>query len=76
MQNDDYVKIEQHLAGNTKLEEVIPDPHDLSKNVQKQAQTHEFLRLGAVGVFSMLLVLFAPLLMRRKNKLIIKKGKL
>jgi hypothetical protein len=70
-----YDEIEKQLAQNAMLGQNLPDPSVLAAKVEKQQRSKEFVRLGVFGLFSMLLALLAPLLMKHKKTTIQKKGK-
>ncbi|MFT5313805.1 MAG: hypothetical protein ACI8Z9_002300 [Paraglaciecola sp.] len=75
MDSSKYDEIEKKLAKNALSGQSLPDLHSLAEKVEKQQRSKAFVRLGVVGIFSMLLTLLAPLLMKHKKTSIQKKGK-
>ena len=70
-----YDEIEKKLAKNALLGHSLPDTSSLAAKAEKQQRSKEFVRLGVFGLFTILLALFAPILMKHKKTTIQKKGK-
>ncbi|GAC32834.1 hypothetical protein [Paraglaciecola polaris] len=78
MNNEYYQELERKLAEDILANQVLPEPEALAAKVTKQDKSKEIVRLGVHGVhgvFSMLLTLFAPLMMSHSKKLLKKKVK-
>tara|TARA_R110000772_G_scaffold12947_12_gene38776 strand:- start:455 stop:688 length:234 start_codon:yes stop_codon:yes gene_type:complete len=73
--NEYYQELERKLAEDILANQVLPEPEALAAKVTKQDKSKEIVRLGVHGVFSMLLTLFAPLMMSHSKKLLKKKVK-
>lgn len=75
MSDDEYQALEQRLAKDVLAKQTLLEPKELAAKVVKQDKSKELVRLGVHGVFSMLLTLFAPLMMSHSKKLLKKKVK-
>ncbi|QHJ10277.1 hypothetical protein FX988_00489 [Paraglaciecola mesophila] len=75
MSDDEYQALERRLAKAALTKQALPEPKALAAKVVKQDKSKELVRLGVHGVFSMLLTLFAPLMMSHSKKLLKKKVK-
>ena len=75
MNEESYQEFERKLAEEVLSNQILPEPEALAAKVSKQDKSKEIVRLGVHGVFSMLLTLFAPLMMSHSKKLLKKKVK-
>ncbi|MAD18320.1 MAG: hypothetical protein CL579_19995 [Alteromonadaceae bacterium] len=76
MSDNEYKALERQLAGDALANQVLPEPEAMAAKVMKYDKSKEIVRLGVHGVFSMLLTLFAPLMISHSKKLLKKKVKL
>ncbi|MEM5497421.1 hypothetical protein WNY77_08465 [Paraglaciecola mesophila] len=75
MSDNEYKALERQLAEDALANQVLPEPEAMAAKVMKHDKSKEIVRLGVHGVFSMLLTLFAPLMMSHSKKLLKKKVK-
>ncbi|WP_075188273.1 hypothetical protein [Teredinibacter haidensis] len=59
-QQDDASRLEQQLKALPQTNKVGLSPQQLADTAERQEKTTEFLRLGAFGLYALLLSFFAP----------------
>ncbi len=60
-------KIEQQLAKKILQEAKMPSTLELTTNVAKQQRTNEFVRLGVHGILTMIISIFTPFFIKKKQ---------